>query len=433
MMVVKLLPVALRNAGTADAESLVSYIYRSSLEHGVYVGKFLRFVYRQGIAEIGGPEGYPRIPRSMQFGLLVRPNKTTKMIAKILELMTDQNMQSSLLGFLDSSLGRSAGEVSDDLRWCPECFSEMKKSGEDAYLKLIWHLLAIKHCPVHRTPLVKNCENCGCNQKSFKRNCSVDICQQCGNDLSVRKYLDFDEIANSWETSSGDILKLFDDLAENEFKLDRTGVPKSMEKIFDYYVRNDREDELYEMILKDELRSVMYKQEVIDLKKVRRFAYGCGMDISDILWGMSNMSSEVLHPSWSADLPPNLQRVSHKNRRNHSEVLAQLRAIIESVSTPPSLKSLARKADVSVGYLEYRFPDLAREVVSNHKQHRDEELQKKRDQAKANALAFFVEERYFEHTKSRKEAYRVLREETGLPKFMLKQAIQDAFSKIYTE
>jgi hypothetical protein len=247
----------------------------------------------------------------------------------------------------------------------------------------------------------------------------------------VRKYLDSDEIASSWETSSGDILKLFDDLAENEFKLDRTGVPKSMEKIFDYYVRNDREDELYEMILKDELRSVMHKQEVIDLKKVRRFAYGCGMDISDILWGMSDMSSEVLHPSWSTDLPPNLQRVGHKNRRNHSEVLAQLRAIIKFASTPPSLKSLAKKANVSVGYLEYRFPDLARAVVSNYKQHRVEEIQEKRDQAKASALAFFVEERYHGHAKSRKEAYRVLREETGLPKFMLKEAIQSAYSTIF--
>ncbi len=52
---------------------------------------------------------------------------------------------------------------------------------------------------------------------------------------------------------------------------------------------------------------------------------------------------------------------------------------------------------------------------------------KKIYRAQASALAFFIDEKYSTQQKSRKQAYRVLREETGLPKFMLKRAIQSAY------
>ena len=56
-----------------------------------------------------------------------------------------------------------------------------------------------------------------------------------------------------------------------------------------------------------------------------------------------------------------------------------------------------------------------------------------RYRAQTAALQFFIDDRYADHTQSRKEAYRVLKEETGLPKWVLKDAIQTAYSALIPE
>ena len=53
-----------------------------------------------------------------------------------------------------------------------------------------------------------------------------------------------------------------------------------------------------------------------------------------------------------------------------------------------------------------------------------------RYRAHAAALRFFTDDRYADHTKSRKEACRVLKEES---KWVLKNAIQTAYSALVPE
>jgi hypothetical protein len=187
------------------------------------------------------------------------------------------------------------------------------------------------------------------------------------------------------------------------------------------------------MILKDELHSFLHKQNSISLKKVRRFAFHAGIPLADIISGNGDKSTEVLDPAWSRDLPDELKRVGLKNRRKHREVHQCIKEIIESQQHPPSLKKVARLAEVSVGYLEYRFPDLVRKIVERYSAAREQEMEDKRLRAKCCAISFFVDEKYAGCTQSRKEAYRVLRAETGLPKFVLKSAIKSAYEVLHKD
>ncbi|WP_196229850.1 TniQ family protein [Teredinibacter turnerae] len=432
-MDIRLFPIPLQGRGTADVESLVSYIYRSAFEHGVRVGEFLRFINFYSSRTEGGPQGLSKVPQSLPVKSLIRPNHTTKAILNMLSSMSGQDLRSSVLIFLEDALGRSSGEVHPELRWCPECFKEMKVEGLPAYIKLIWHLVSISYCPHHRTPLTSKCPACFKEQVTFIRKYPIDYCQHCGYDLSCRDHLSFDDISNSWNCPHGDIYKLFEDLAEYEITLDKTGVPSSIEKIQEYYRKIGREDVLYKMFLKDELNSFLHKQNSISLKKVRRIAYHAGIPLADIISGNGNQSSEVLNPNWSRELPKELQRVGLKNKRKHSEVRKRIAEIMKAQQHPPSLKKVARLAEVSVGYIEYRFPDLVREIVKNYTASREKEMEQKRLRAKSSAMSFFVDAKYEQHTKSRKQAYRVLREETGLPKFVLKNAIKSAYEALYLD
>lgn len=92
---------------------------------------------------------------------------------------------------------------------------------------------------------------------------------------------------------------------------------------------------------------------------------------------------------------------------------------------------VATAVGVSIGYLEYRHPTLVAELVAKHQAYEQQQKLKKVYYAQSAALRFFLNERYSDVTKSRKQAYRAIRQETGLPKFLLRRAVQSAYEVIY--
>ncbi len=426
---IRLFPISIRGLGTPDVESFASYVYRVAFEHGLYVGELLRFTYRHGIELIGGPEGFPVVPKSLSVAELVRPSHTTNMFVDLFGEMTCQDLRPSVLRFLNSALGRSTGEVFDGFRWCPECIGEMRSVGAQPYLKLIWHMRAVTHCPIHRTPLVDKCTVCGCCQKSYIVKRKIGFCQDCGQLLAKRSTrLRSSDIANSWHIAGSDILTLFTDLAVNPaVELPDEGVRLSLDRLFDYYWSRDREQEFYQLLSRDELLGIIHREKVVSLKVARRLAFRTGMSLYTLMSGNAHQSTGVLNSEWVCELPEAFRGESNKNKRDHQAVARKIRRELKMAEQPLSLHELAREVGVSVGYLDYRFSALAKSVVKNHKDHVEHEMLRKRYHAQASALAFFLEEKYQEQPKSRKQAYRTLREETGLPKFMLRRAIQSAY------
>ncbi|SFE89531.1 hypothetical protein SAMN04487869_1232 [Marinobacter sp. DSM 26671] len=92
-----------------------------------------------------------------------------------------------------------------------------------------------------------------------------------------------------------------------------------------------------------------------------------------------------------------------------------------------SLKALATKVGVSVGYMDYQHPALASEIKAKYQDFHSQQQLRKRYRAQKLALDFFLSEKYSDEPQSRKRAYKVLREETGLPKHLLRHAIQSAY------
>jgi len=81
---------------------------------------------------------------------------------------------------------------------------------------------------------------------------------------------------------------------------------------------------------------------------------------------------------------------------------------IDLNESPLSLRKIAHEAGVSVGYLRYRYPVLSKDIVDKYKNHTERMKLKKRLKAQLAALRYFTDEKYESHTKSRKQAYRVL-------------------------
>lgn len=351
------------------------------------------------------------------------------MYVQLIERLSSQSLRESTLWFMDSAIGRSVNELVPGFRWCPECLREMEQLGQEPYFKLIWHMSGIEVCPTHRASLISACDFCRCKQTSYKKYYSIGYCQRCGQKLSLRKKTpSIVDVSPSWEPTGGDLLQLFTDLADSgHAPLPEDGIMRSLEQLFDYYWLQDREDELYRLITRDQYLALIHRQVPISLKVARRIAYRLGLSLHTLMSGNAHCSSAVLNSSWVCELPPSFMEHAAKTRRDHRKVMKKLRKIVSSAERPPSINGLATMLNVSVGYLEYRFPVMVREVVARHQAFVAEVRRKQHLAAQKAAICYFVSEEYSSYPKSRKQAYKVLRAETGLPKFMLKQVIQKAY------
>lgn len=432
-MMHKLFPIPLLCPRTINIESLTSYIYRISYAHELYVGELLRYVQKHTKEIIQSNE--PDLPKYFDPSILIRPNKTTEVAVKILEKMTLQTLSSSTLLFLKDCLSRPSNEFTKKLRWCPECFNENQQSEVESYFKLIWHIKSVNACHIHHTPFLSECEYCGCDQTGYRRNTTIEYCQKCGKPLFIRKTpLTLHEYIPSWEHTGIDLLKMLDSvLKEPKFNFSNQKVINSLQYLLDYYWERENEEYLYTIIPRDELLSLIYKQKPLTLLKLRRIAFKLDIPLLFLFNGSLSNTTELISADWSKNLPEDIT-VHHKSPpRDHEIIFRKINKIIKNSDKPPSLNSVVEQANISKGYLDYRFPSLSHDIVKKHKQYTKEQQDKKKKQALANATEYFFGIKYFDHPKSRKQCYKYLREKTGLPKFILKGAINDAYNNYCSE
>jgi len=148
-----------------------------------------------------------------------------------------------------------------------------------------------------------------------------------------------------------------------------------------------------------------------------------------LLAGQAHQTSESLSHVFCDELPTYL-RAMPKARRNHQEIIASIDRVRSDVAGALSLKEVARRVAVSVGYLEYRFPALVRQIIRDYRDFKEREKIRQIHSAKQAALMYFVTEKHGDTLTSRRQAYRELRAETGLPKSMLRCAIEEAYRTV---
>lgn len=422
-----LLPIPLEGAGTADVESLPSYIHRLSQMHGVKTGVFLRHVLTHS-ADIYTGTPYDRL-RHLKPQELVVPEDTTFAIMEVFEHVTGYRLRDSILMFLRDSLGKSRGEVVNGFRWCPECLKEMEDLGHTPYFKLIWHLKAIKSCPIHRTPLESNCWFCGDHQAGYRRIAAMGNCQNCLKPLSDRgRPISPDEIEPTWSDFGFDLIQLFEDIAENpQAVFPEDGILKSYLGIFDYYWNQDREEGTFESIGRKEFMAEVFDKRKSSLLKARRMAFRLGVPLYSLLSGKAHLCTEFMDKKLLCKFPSGYLDVNSKTVNQHPIILKQILSFLEDCETPPPLKGVAARVGVSVGYISYRHPSLAAQVVKRYKEHVAKIHEGRLEKARLCALNYFAESDSVYGSKSRKHAYTIIRASTGLSKFLLKSAINDVY------
>ena len=171
-----LVPVAI---GTPWVEGLSSYVVRLAVAHLVPT--------RLLVAELF-PRAFGCSPRDAMLGRrgvwLNGMGTTAGDVASTLEALTLQRGLERLTLRALRELLPPGRVLALQRRWCPACYSRMRRERGACWDLLLWSLAPAQWCPRHRRRLVESCPSCDRAQPWLPRDTALGRCAWCGHDLA---------------------------------------------------------------------------------------------------------------------------------------------------------------------------------------------------------------------------------------------------------
>ncbi len=420
-----LLPLALRGVGTADVESLPSYLCRLSAAHSVSVRDVIEhaFLWFGKEREIRMPF-VARSPESLAY--YVRPNGMTDLLVQALQCATQRsNLGSATFLALAPAVDRCMNTFHPSVRWCPVCIREFVELGDDGYVKLQWHLADIATCPAHGVGLIDRCPHCARHQNgSAQRRCSTH-CVHCSRPLTTEEF----SVAppGRWRIEAADLLDLVTHIGcDPNLRFPAHGPRTLLTEAVNRATRDQEELKLWSTVPRKEVLSFVEDKSALSLRTARRLAYHLGISLVEMLSGVLANTTEALDVTWNSRTPSCMRPNRRPVRRNRARLLVVLQDAVGRARTgaPESLRHIAKTSGVSSGCLSYHFPALSQELLLLHKKWKKFERNRKRVDARAAVFAYISSARP-DRQFSKKGILRVLREETKLPKEILRKEIAE--------
>lgn len=417
-----LLPLALQGAHTEDIEAFPSYLWRLASVHGVTIGTLLNRIAcgTEHEAKLGAAV------RASFLASLVRPNTTTATAVDLIAKGRAEHLYvllRSTFGLLSPAIARTPTVYSREVRWCPGCLREQLLKPGVPYLKLAWFFSPVRSCKVHHVMLRNSCPNCGYMPRPMGGWPRFEICEFCDGRLdqisaSDVRTLDPDEAAN-------DLVALVGEIATASEPFPANAANRCIrDLLFDMESRGNHEADPGRARLREFCGRYSHDGVRISLLVARRVAFELDMSIADLLRGGRGVS---LSFPFAASCPlPRSMRSARRNRITDPDAIVQkLSSFLYDADGTLSLREIARRLGVSVGAMNYHAPALVRQL-SDRRMKYARAVRK----AKKEAVIKVVREgvRHW-HKKSvsplaAKQLLRQLMEDTGLPKQMLRKAIQ---------
>lgn len=161
--------------GTADVESLTSYIKRVAHAHNTSTGMLLEKVI---LPELNKSYLNMRYLNSGRLKVCGYSGITTGLVDMIEKKTLNKELKYlTLIPWEDYISVFKLNKTWNS--WCPICYEEMKQSGQVIFDKLIWNIEGIEVCEKHKVKLEQICPYCGKGNQLISNRSRVGYCDRC--------------------------------------------------------------------------------------------------------------------------------------------------------------------------------------------------------------------------------------------------------------
>lgn len=353
--------------GTAQVESLTSYIVRLARAHYLRPRDLIRRVAGVGCPEIAAL-CYARF--FSRYAITVNGlGKYARLFAdRFSELTGNPNLaHATLLPWHRLLAPNGSALLAPHPRWCGQCLMEDVQAGRSPYLRLAWSVGLEKYCTEHHALLEDVCPSCGRVQPAIPQYADLFHCDHChqpllsqetlhrpngakpaANDLlttqSVADLIALNAVINP-ETTHLQFTAQLSREVERRTEGNRAGLCAAVglqtHALNGWFTKGQRIS----------LGLLVQLYQAIGLKPTFAFSNDC--------------SNKPLRASGTRQRRPRKRQYHSPDLREHAR--KSLVEAIKSGTTPPSLVEMADRLGVSRGFLRYWHPQLADQLVQERR------------------------------------------------------------------
>lgn len=354
-------PIRPKGEGSEEIESLPSFFARAARHHSISLIQFAKHLgdwwKHSRIGEVALPTGYLHTRGSPLCGFGPNVDDYLKVLT---EAMGVRDLgRTTLCGLRPAAARYGQKTVKGSRAWCPACMHERLLNGEH-YDSLLWMILPLTRCHIHRLRLVTLCPSCQSLQIPMHRRGLIHLCWRCERSLlphwrawSVQFEPSFGErdcvelvqaiSDGSFSEAAPDALQVFcltlRDLMAGVYKT-TTSVPPRTERV--RVLGRESRPTLITMLRQAELSGVSLLRILSEPRDAAKVA------------GEFECMRRELPPQCRPRQP---KEVAVLAEQEISKALKE--------DCVESLRTLAKRIGVSTGYLRYRFPALCQQHIDH--------------------------------------------------------------------
>jgi DNA-binding XRE family transcriptional regulator len=354
--------------GTAQRESLSSYIVRLADAHSVALGTLVELIAAE--AGVSPRVAMDAIEKDYASG---GGTVSGKLVAAAIKLTG----HSSLTELTLLSVPARGLTSAPRRKWCPICFVEDCQTGTP-YARLIWSVAPVESCPVHHVQLQDRC--IACVGEPRRRNIRIlpHVCRRCGT-----RHTDTSRVREATPSQRA-VARLVDDLfMDPRFDRLQELVPEAgFSSFIDSVVEKLYAGKSARLaadlgISKASTCCWGSGKNTATLSSMVRIAGFLGCSLQDIFF--ADVESCFLPQVVPLERKPKRQQSIASRKGGHAKVRRRLTQLVIK-QKELTLTEVAKSIGVSARYLKERFPDEAEVILTRSRQRRVESKERRMGQ-----------------------------------------------------
>ena len=270
--------------------------------------------------------------------------------------------------------------------WCHQCFLAQRALGIPPYEPLRWQLSVIESCPTHKTPLTSSCPSCRETQPALGQLSVIGRCVWCGTDLAEKheNILSSTE-GDPWqEWLSENTASLFREVVLGKRDPSKCKFSAKITQTIEIHTRGNAEA----LDRKLEWGTGTLTQWRRGRTRPRfdtfmTFCYRLQIDPVEFLFGNEEAAGSMGAANQcirTRPVPAKKRSVKQSPETIRKDISILADAHIEGLS----LVQVAKRLDVGIGFLRYRFPKESQKISARYKEGVLKQAQKTFDQKAAS-------------------------------------------------